>query len=997
MFLAGAVNEKEARKMAEKLHKQFAHPTPEKLIALLKNANASTELLEREIKLVSEKCEVCIKFKRNPPRPVVSLPLASKFNDTIAIDLKSYERKYFLVAVDLLTRFCGAIVLCNKMSATVIKGLLMSWITHFGAPTKILSDNGREFNSEDFQTFAESFNIKLLNTAAESPWSNGVCEKLNGVLGKSVSKIREDSGCDVETALAWAVSARNALSNFSGFSPNQLVFGFNPALPTSFESELPALEKAEGSEIVVKNLSALHAARREFVRIESCERIRRALRSNVRKTNLGSISNGDEVFYKRNNSDRWHGPGIVVGRDGKQVLVRHGGTLHRVHTCRLSRRPAGDADEPTGSTDSQVLGETEPDELLPPAGEDREEEVESDTASLDDGDGDPGEEPRSADGVDDMADGSGPVESDESSTAAEASVDVVSESDIPMACDSTTVAGVRSWKRGERFQGRDADNGEIISGRILGRAGKSTGVHKHCYNIEDSRGWTGWYDLSTLQELQVVPDAAEMLVLHCNDAVTRAKEKEMENWRANDVYDEVPDEGQSTISTRWVISERIKEGVAVTKARLVARGFEEDTSALRKDSPTCAKESVRVLLSIASSKSWICHVVDVKAAYLQGKKIEREVYLKPPPDLDNGTVWKLKKTVYGLCDAARAWYLRVKSQMSDLEVVMCRFDNSLFYAYHQEQLVGVICIYVDDFLWAGTEWFDKMVVEKLKQAFLIGSSGSVTFRYVGLKVTSSEDGISVDQGQYVASLQPIKMNRPRSYQRDNGLSDSEKDSYRSLIGQLNWISTNTRPDIAYDVCELSSAFNHATVSDLIKLNKLVGRIQADSFGLHFPRLYDLENCELEVYTDASFASLRDGGSQGALLVFLKDREGKRSLLLWQTRRLKRVVKSTLAAETMALLEGAEAGVYMAQVLKEVLRLDSMTVLCVTDNKSLCDALKSTKQVDDKRLRIDIAVLVDMIQRNDISEVSWTDSRSQLADCLTKREVSTERLRSAITK
>ena len=82
----------------------------------------------------------------------------------------------------------------------------------------------------------------------------------------------------------------------------------------------------------------------------------------------------------------------------------------------------------------------------------------------------------------------------------------------------------------------------------------------------------------------------------------------------------------------------MKDGVAETKARHVARGFEEDTSAVTKDSPTCAKEYVRVLLAIASSKSWICHFVDVKAAYLQGKKIEREVYLIPPPDPDNGSV-----------------------------------------------------------------------------------------------------------------------------------------------------------------------------------------------------------------------------------------------------------------------------------------------------------------------------------------------------------------------
>ena len=66
----------------------------------------------------------------------------------------------------------------------------------------------------------------------------------------------------------------------------------------------------------------------------------------------------------------------------------------------------------------------------------------------------------------------------------------------------------------------------------------------------------------------------------------------MENWKTNDVYEEVPHEGQPLISTRWVVSEKIKDGAPTVKARLVARGFEEDTSTLRKDSPTCSKESV---------------------------------------------------------------------------------------------------------------------------------------------------------------------------------------------------------------------------------------------------------------------------------------------------------------------------------------------------------------------------------------------------------------------
>ena len=80
-----------------------------------------------------------------------------------------------------------------------------------------------------------------------------------------------DVGCDIQMALAWALSAKNALSSYLGFAPNQLVFGSNPSLPNIVNNNLPALGQVEGSEMVRMNLNALHSARREFIKAESSE------------------------------------------------------------------------------------------------------------------------------------------------------------------------------------------------------------------------------------------------------------------------------------------------------------------------------------------------------------------------------------------------------------------------------------------------------------------------------------------------------------------------------------------------------------------------------------------------------------------------------------------------------------------------------------------------------------------------------------------------------
>ena len=97
------------------------------------------------------------------------------------------------------------------------------------------------------------------------------------------------------------------------------------------------------------------------------------------------------------------------------------------------------------------------------------------------------------------------------------------------------------------------------------------------------------------------------------------------------------------------------------KGRLVARGFEEYSQVIQKDSSTCAHESLRLIISLLAENKWKLNSMDIKTAFLQGQPIDRDVYIKLPVEATvcPNLVWKLDKCVYGLSDASLNWYCRV--------------------------------------------------------------------------------------------------------------------------------------------------------------------------------------------------------------------------------------------------------------------------------------------------------------------------------------------------
>merc|ERR1712105_393602 len=131
---------------------------------------------------------------------------------------------------------------------------------------------------------------------------------------------------------------------------------------------------------------------------------------------------------------------------------------------------------------------------------------------------------------------------------------------------------------------------------------------------------------------------------HKKPEVMEAKDRELENLEKYDVFEEVEDIGQETIGSRWGITKKEKsDGQKCDyKGRLVAKGFQEKSSP-QADSPTMTRESLKLFFALAATQDFNLRRIDIRAAFLQAKDLEREIFLKPPPDVrKQGILWKLK-------------------------------------------------------------------------------------------------------------------------------------------------------------------------------------------------------------------------------------------------------------------------------------------------------------------------------------------------------------------
>ena len=751
----------------------------------------------------------------------------------------------------------------------------------------------------------------------------------------------------------------------------------------------PGYEGVTNSKVFADNMSALMLGREEFVKAESSHILKKALKSKIHARGE-NIVEGDNIYFKKGKEKVWRGPVKVVGVNGKKLFVDQGG-----HQSTVNRDVAIRVGEEFWSMD----GLNDDDAL--DIGENP-----SETPPIQNVDGVVGVDMTHED-LENADEDQNPVGTDVQD-AIPAVPDARNAEDVVVE-EPGNFIDHKDIKKGDSLKFVHEDSDGVVEGKVLSRAGKAGGKHKFWWNIENTTtGDQKSFDTSkfqTIEKIQGEEDSVEEVFvvqvpryLHNQPHCIEAKEKELTSWDEFQVYDEVPDTGQDCLGTNWMLTEKVIDGRLSVKARLCVRGDQEKET-FRTDSPTVHKSSINIFFMLAAKNKWQIQTSDIKCAFLQGEAIDREVYVKPPKERRiKGIVWKMLKRAYGLTDASRGFFLELCKTLVKLGCKQSRYDPAMYLYYNENGgLEGMVLTHVDDLLHgSGTSLFYNNIMGPLKEKFKFGSEEKSEFRYVGMQVKQSKDFISVNQDHYVMSMEI-----PDPHQGDdNDLLDEEGQSeFRSLLGRIGWLGNHSRPDLVFDHIALSTRIGKATIGDMNQGLKIARKLLSSTTEMKFPALGNISNWIMEVYADAGFRSLPDGVSScGGQVVVMRDASSNNACVLsWRGRKLKRIVTSSTAAETLALNDLISEVVFVKSVLSEILGPDVMQIPIntYTDAKNVKRSVYSTSLVEDPRLRIEIATLQESIEKGELNQLACIPGKHMIANCLTKKGASAKDLLSIL--
>jgi hypothetical protein len=155
--------------------------------------------------------------------------------------------------------------------------------------------------------------------------------------------------------------------------------------------------------------------------------------------------------------------------------------------------------------------------------------------------------------------------------------------------------------------------------------------------------------------------------------------------------------GHRAITLKWVFKLKRDEANAIVKhkPRLVARSFLRQEGIDFDDAfaPVARMESVRLLLALSTQEGWHVHHIDVKTAFLNSD-LKEEVYVHQPPGFaipgKEGKVMRLRKALYGLRQAPRAWNAKLDSTLKRMGFMPSPHEAAIYRQGNRENVLLVL-------------------------------------------------------------------------------------------------------------------------------------------------------------------------------------------------------------------------------------------------------------------------------------------------------------------
>ncbi|CAE7038139.1 RE2 [Symbiodinium sp. CCMP2592] len=427
-------------------------------------------------------------------------------------------------------------------------------------------------------------------------------------------------------------------------------------------------------------------------------------------------------------------------------------------------------------------------------------------------------------------------------------------------------------------------------------------------------------------------------------------------------------------------------------------------------SPTLSQVGRSMLFQILASKRWTLRLGDIKGAFLSSGALPQEykpLYASLPPGgipgVPPGSLIEVLGRVYGLNDAPSAWQRTLDRALQEAGFERSRLDPCLYYLRHAGQLVGIYGVHVDDCATGGFGDKYERALEMLKGRFefrkwRLGDGDFCGARY---RQDPQTFEITLTQESFVDKIRPLRMTRRRAQERHSPLTDDEIKCLRAINGSLNWLSSQSRPDLATQVSFSQQSFPKPTVNDALAANNAVRRArQHRQLSLTFKNI-PLDKLTVLCHSDAAYANGRDGATQAGYVIGFTSQEVDQdqvapwSPAYWKSYRLPRVVSSTLSAEAQALATASGMAEWTLLLLSEAIdgpsHLRSFWSVAskrksvfVTDCKSLYDHLmsRSAPTLDEKRTALDIVILRESLQKTQGS-LRWVPTDRMVADSMTK--------------